>query len=158
VDSEDAERQIELLGRQLMNVTLTLLEAQRTIRGLRKIIDGYGEMFPELRPLADRTMEGVPGTIVPEDVDPPQRPRGAEAVALILQEHPGEWAKISDLVRELREREWLPTSENPANAIRAAAERLVGTDESDIIKNTQGGTVFYSYQPDRAREYDEEPF
>lgn len=73
--------------------------------------------------------------------------------------------RVSEAVAELRKREWLPESDNPANAVRAALERLVANVEEDVFKGNEYGYVTYTYDPDRIRPdagpgygFDEEPF
>jgi hypothetical protein len=131
-------------------------DVQRRISGLGTIIRGYVEMFPELAELVG----GVGESPTSEEA-----PRGAKAVRLVLQETPNEWWLVSALVRELENRGWLPESENPANAVRAALERLIAnSDETDIYKHKRSydGKVEYGYMPDGGVEdpydYDEEPF
>jgi hypothetical protein len=161
-----AEEQVKTIGSQLVVAQMQVETLTRTVAGLRKILDAYVEMFPELLPF----VEGMTQGISPAD-DEDGRPRGAEAVRLILQESPNEWFRVSELVGLLRDRGWLPESENPANAVRTALERLVSSiDESDVVrgKYTTGprsGAVVYKYDPDRDRTektggygFDEEPF
>lgn len=132
--------------------------AERAVRhaaGLNQIIAGYLRMFPELEddPMIEQvtlfTAEGAP--------------RGAEAVRIVLQDSPSEPFLVSELVQALNQRDWLPESANPANAIRTAVERLVKSEDSDIIKGeSNNGSVVYMYAPDRAASRptysDEEPF
>jgi hypothetical protein len=168
----DAEEQIKTLGAQLKEAAKTADEANRTVAGITKILQGYAEMFPELAEDIDEITAGI--TTSGEDGN--LRPRGGEAVRLILQESPGEWFRVSELLPLLRNRGWLPESENPANAVRTALERLVANpNESDVYrgKYTTGpklGAVVYKYDPDRDRNednseeteggygFDEEPF
>jgi len=91
-------------------------------------------------------------------------PKGAEAVRLILQESPNEWFFVSELVQALKARNWLPDSDNPANAVRTTLERLFNTPDSDVKKSRDiNDKVIYSYRPDDAPAEppsynDEEPF
>jgi hypothetical protein len=134
---------------------LTEWEAQRVVveaagrraRGLATIIRGYVEMYPELRTLVG-PMES---TFSVATVDVEDTPRGAEAVRLILQERPDHWWLVSELVYELKERDWLPDSDNPANAVRTALERLLVSETSDVHKRRNvKNKVIYAYLPDEA--------
>lgn len=72
------------------------------------------------------------------------------------------------MVNALRARGWLPESDNPANAVRAALDRLWRSPDADVCKYTYAnGTVRYAYDPDLERTtvpqdpdpgFDEEPF
>jgi hypothetical protein len=131
-------------------------DSARKISAIQKIVAGLLEMFPELAGEFDLETEFKADGV----------PRGAEAVRIVLQESPNEWFYVSALVDELRARGWLPESENPANAVRAALERLIATPGSDVKKGRDGmqNKVAYSYRPDDAPpdpeppRYDEEPF
>ena len=83
------------------------------------------------------------------------------------------WFTISDLTYVLENRGWLPESSNPPNAVRAAVERLVGSDPFVHKSKNDSGTVVYSYHetatsmprkspanqaPAGDSYYDEEPF
>jgi alkylhydroperoxidase family enzyme len=143
-------------------------QAMRIARGMWKIAAGYTEMFPEL---ADEIESQTGITVIGRDEGDgaETRPRGADAVARIMQDRPGEQFAVSELVKRLRDRGWLPESENPANAVRTALERLCSDGASDVRKHryrTVGGSysVSYSYDPDTETEpqsysdYGEEPF
>jgi hypothetical protein len=177
VDVDSAEVDVLRLTAELTLERNALESATRAVSALQKMIAAYYEMFPELHdrlgpsPVDARTL-GVQG-FVP---DLPEPPRGAEAVRMVLQERPGEWLMVTDLVDELRNRGWLPYgSDNPANAVRTALERLLAMDDSDIVKGTrrQRGSpprVIYKYDPDEDRTarspetnetgygYDDDPF
>jgi hypothetical protein len=135
--------------------------ARRHAAAMRKIVAGYLEMFPELRAEVE---EATGRAVSTEDDEESEQPRGAEAVRLILQDSPNAHFSVSELVSILRDRGWLPKSENPANAIRTALERLCADAESDVYKHryrlASGNiTVQYAYEPDRERDdFGEEPF
>lgn len=95
--------------------------------------------------------------LYPEGSSPPEAPRGAEAVPIILQGSPNQWFYVSELVEALKVRGWLPDSDNPANAVRTALERVMSTPSSDVFKTRRNNKVLYSYRPDDA-PYEEEPF
>jgi len=156
MELQEAEAQLRSAATQLEIEQRRAEEATRRVSGLRKVMAGYLEMFPELERLVEDWLSGIS----PLDES---RPRGAEAVRVILQETPNEWHPVSELVATLRDRGWLPDSENPANAVRTALQRLVASEESDIVKGKRpSGQVVYQYDPDRERPsertYDEEPF
>lgn len=122
------------------------------IDALSRIAGGYLELFGELDDLLapnDELRFGVPPSLSDDT------PRGADAVRRILHESMGNYFLVSEIVTELAGRNWLPASDNPANAIRSALERLVATGDSDVRKATKYGKVAYGYDPD---EEDAEPF
>lgn len=160
MEVSEAEFLVRKHAAELAEREHTAQEAAREALALRKIIAGYIDMFSELQNVIDADV----ATFLPAADD--TSPKGAEAVRLILHKSPNEVFYVSDLVTELRGRGWLPESDNPANAVRTALERLVSTPEADVEKiRYTSGKVGYQYAPDRDREpyegppaYDEEPF
>lgn len=155
----EAEMQVRSLATELASQRQIMEDAERKVAGLQKIILGYVEMFPELATL------DINAEVKAAATDTDGRPRGAEAVRSILQDSPGEPFTVSELVGLLRARGWLPESENPANAIRTALERLVAAPDADVYKGKFGSSVAYVYDPDRERPtpgggygYDEESY
>jgi hypothetical protein len=157
MEVHEAKKIIQQLVVELEVLRSAAATATRKAVAVSKIIGGYIEMFPELGPLLDQETLFDPERTTDEDA-----PKGAEAVRLILQDAPDQWFYVSNLVAALREREWLPHSDNPANAVRTALERLINTPDSDVKKGRDSNNkVIYSYRPDDAppRSYpDEEPF
>lgn len=154
---EDARLVVQQLAAELVGLRATAATATRHAAAVSKIISGYVEMFPELGPLVDEEALSDSERTTDEDA-----PKGAEAVRVILQEQPDQWFYVSGLVAALRERDWLPDSDNPANAIRTALERLLNTPDSDVKKGRDSkNRVIYSYRPDDPPPpsyEDEEPF
>ena len=152
MDFDEAKEEVERLGVALVEGRTVALAALRQVHGLQTVIRGYIEMFPDLAEMADGLLTGIP---LGEGV-----PRGADAVRRVLHENPKAHMYVSAIVEELRDRGWLPDSENPANAIRAALERLASNPESDVYKGRLSTNVTYMYDPDRdpAHYYEEEPF
>lgn len=159
----EADQTVRRLCAELATERARAEVAARNAAGLTKIIAGYVEMFPELQSVVD----GDVNLFLLGDDD--ERPRGAEAVRLILQERPNYWWWVTELVDEMRNRGWLPESENPANAVRTALERLIASSDSDVVKGRDSANkVIYSYRPDdppptgrpvpSEPAYDEEPF
>jgi hypothetical protein len=161
MEVEDAELLIRNFAAELTSLRETAADATRKAGAISKIVSGYLEMFPELRSVVDDDL-----LLRYRDQATIESPKGAEAVRLILQASPNQWFWVSELVEALRARGWLPDSDNPANAVRTALERLVSTPDSDVRKGRSGeNKVTYSYRPDDEapepppRDYgDEEPF
>jgi hypothetical protein len=159
MEVEEAELLICRLVGELREQRLLAEKASRQAAALNKIIAGYLEMFPALGSLVDDD------ALLHLEYTDDDAPKGAEAVRIILQESPDQWFYVSRLVQELRERGWLPDSDNPANAVRTALERLINTSDSDVKKGRDSNNrVVYSYRPDDAPPLppagydDEEPF
>lgn len=159
MDASHAEAEVLKLAEQLAEQRQLAESATRKVAGLRTIIRGYVEIFPELEPLVETATAGIP---LGSDT---ATPRGAEAVRLILQAQPNVWFVVSELVQGLGQRGWMPDSDNPANAVRTALERLLSSPNSDIVKERRHQSVVYAYMPDRdtdppvpAYDSDEEPF
>lgn len=152
----EAELFVRRAVKELADQRHLMETATRHASALTKIIAGYVEMFPELQQLVDADVNLL--------LESDDTPKGAEAVRLILQASANEWWLVSELVESLRARGWLPDSENPANAVRAALERLLASPDSDIVKSRRGNSVVYGYRPDDAPPTpappygDEEPF
>lgn len=126
---------------------------------LGKIITAYVDLIPELA----LTVQEVTGQQPPDSAGDSSTPKGAEAVRIVLQENMKTHFYVSEMVEQLRNREWLPESDNPANAVRAALDRLSSDTSSDVHKQRFADrTVTYVYDPDRDPEPpsypDEEPF
>jgi hypothetical protein len=170
LDEEQIKQHALGLARHAVRQEEIAAMAQRNAVAARAIVSGYVEMYPDLRPQVERIFGGELAALerlVAATEAEKVRPRGAEAVSLILQEKPGEQFAVSELVKGLRDRGWLPESENPANAVRTALERLVADSTADVRKHryrTGRGTysVSYSYDPDTEGEdysdFGEEPF
>jgi hypothetical protein len=134
--------------------------AAATIESSQLIIQGVLKRFPELA-----VEEGESGELwEPESTD---RPRGSEAVLSILLVAEDQWFSVLEVVEALAERSLLPASDNPANAVRTALERLKGTPSSHVHKGRRNsGTVVYRYSEQEGGTppepqgygYSEEPF
>lgn len=159
MDVNAAMVEVERLSKELIDQRRIADTANRAAAGLTTILRGYGQMFPELETVLDAAGVSADEPVAGEDDG---TPRGAEAVRRILHATPTRWWLVSELVAALNERGWLPASDNPANAIRTAVERLVNTSDSDVLKGRKDGKVAYAYMPDQAAPgYDfsgEEPF
>ena len=153
MDEAMAKAMVSEFGAELVRQRAVAESATRQATGLIQIVSGFIEMFPGLvdgldEPVAielslrghSRAME-VFG--LEEDT-----PTVGEAVRRLLQSHPGTTYFVSELVQYLRERGWLPESDNPASAVRAALERLVNIKANDVNKATVNGKVAYYYDPD----------
>jgi hypothetical protein len=167
MDRAAAEVEVRRLASEWVAQVRAALEAGRQANGLQKILSGYCEMFPDLAAVAEEVSGAPIPSFTDDDAPAPGVPRGAEAVRIVLQEMPKVHWYVSEMVENLRDRGWLPDSDNPANAVRAALDRLASSDESDVYKvHYTDRTVRYVYDPDRERGStpneppygDEEPF
>ncbi|MEY2588816.1 MAG: hypothetical protein QOJ67_800 [Acidimicrobiaceae bacterium] len=146
MDVDEAELLVKKHVADLISARLTAQTATKRATALEKVVAGYVELFPELKPLATEAQVEL---FLRLDQDDDHTPKGAEAVRRLMQERPNFWWYISELVTALRERDWLPESDNPANAVRTACERLLNSDDSDLHKGrSYAGKVAYSYRPD----------
>lgn len=142
----------ELLD-ELREAQETREDAERRIVGLRKLIEGYIELYPLTESLVRD------GDLEEDEFAEGDRPRGMEAAHRVLLEHAGNWYTVQAILDLLDRRGWAPHSSNPKNAVRAALERLV---EGGVIEKSRGertGNVVYSSPAPPADEFgDEEPF
>jgi hypothetical protein len=153
MDIEEARELLRRSENDRAEARTQVMNAQATLDSSRLIIQGILRRYPDL---ADEEI-----TLDVAWADEPDKPRGAEAVLQILQVDENQWFSVKGLVRELEDRGWLPDSPNPANAVRAALERLVGTHASGVKKARDNeDVVVYSYEepPKRGYGFDEEPF
>jgi hypothetical protein len=170
MELEEARDLLVRLRQDYLEALKAVQEGQATIESTRLILQGLLRRFPDLdtelgddAPNISEIPEGGidigPGTV-------------AQGVRTILQENSGEWYRVSEMVNSLRGRGWLPQSENPANAVRTALERLAASEDSDVQKGRmkRDNAVGYVYDPDYNPEpppntslgsgygFDEEPF
>ncbi len=118
--------------------------AARHIAGEAKIVEGYFELYPgfadEFEFDRSAALETASAT----------SPSGAEITREILQSTPGEAWAVSEILNNMRSRGITLDSDNPANVVRAALERLVKAEDSDVHKSTDAqDRVIYWYDPDR---------
>lgn len=147
---EEVVEHILSVAEQLKEQRAIYQEAARKSAGLAKVLEGYVDVYPEIAQLIEDAAEGLP--VVLPDYLMPVTPKGSDAVGRVLMENPGYKFYVSEVVDALRARGWMPESDNPANAVRAALERLVGSPDSDVQKyRTQEGKVIYFYDPDLDR-------
>jgi hypothetical protein len=125
---------------------------QATVESAQLIIQGILKRFPDLA-VEEREWEELWEAQT-------ERPRGAQAVLSVLQVDENQWYTVVKMVDVLAERGWLPPeSENPANAVRTALERLVAAKDGNVEKSrTTSGTVIYRYHEPEEPSYDDEPF
>ena len=135
-------------------------QGEATIEGMALVIQGVLRLYPDLES-GEEFEWGDPETI---DGEEDERPRGADAVRTILTDMADQWMTIDRVVEELDRRDWLPQSDNPSNAVRAALERARSQSEGRIEKARLKDSrhVVYRYAtpvPSGGDHYyDEEPF
>jgi hypothetical protein len=75
-----------------------------------------------------------------------------------MKDAPLVWYTIPEMVDALEERGWLPQSDNPANAVRAALTRAVAQGVWGVQRGRQRGSdglLVFRYNPEKDKE---EPF
>ena len=148
----EAEQAIRGLVQELRQARDTLEQAQRSVVGLRKLIDGYVELFPLLE------------SVVVEEgglEDDDGHPRGMDAAFQVLGGQTGTYMSVHGIVQQMERLGWMPNSSNPANAVRTALERLHASELIEKAKTTAGTVVYRKPVPPSAGGYDdfgEEPF
>ena len=148
MEYSEVEASVRKLARDRHEQSVLAASASHKAAALAKILAAYVEMFPELEEVATEVSgDELPGAVAADDP-----PRGAEAVRIVLQDDTKVTYLVSEMVDALRNRGWLPDSTNPANAVRAALDRLASDDDSDVHKVRYGDrTVRYVYDPDKDR-------
>lgn len=123
--------------------------SNEVFKGTTLIIRGVLQMFPELE-TGDEFEWGDP--LAPFQG---RALTGAEAVRAVMVSEPMQWMTVRAVLQRLEEQGWLPQSDNPPNAIRAALERaLAQGDGIEKGKSEKAGAVVYRYNP----SLQEEPF
>jgi hypothetical protein len=147
MDRDEARRLLLDARREQAEAERIVQEQRARMNGMRSIVSGVLQMFPDLEDEAVGDNETAEITPLPED-----RPRGAEAVRAVLMDTPGKWFSVPMVVHALDHRGWLPESDAPSNAVRTALERLIAT-EAELFRKDRGektGKVVYAYKPPSA--------
>jgi hypothetical protein len=144
MDYEEARMLRDELMKDVREAQKLTRESVDRAQGGIQMIEGLLRMFPGLNhePFRDDSPEQL---LDPGD-DPP---RGQHAVKRIMVETPGRWWTVTGFVKEMQLRGWISEDEKPSNAVRMAAERVVGSDPSKYHKDKgkKTGTTTYSYRP-----------
>lgn len=145
MDRNEAVGIINSTGAEMRSVAEQIADLGERMHALSQIIYALFRLFPDLAesPEAKRISE-----VLQQVTDLPfvrERPKGAEAVRQILSENEDRWFTVAEVEAELSRRGWLPHSENPRAAVRAALDRAIASRE-DIryqkSRNDEGGTVY----------------
>jgi len=114
--------------------------AEGRIQGMTEAIRGLIKAFPDLAEEVDD---------VEVEVQVLGRPKGSDAVRQILVSQPNTAFSVNEMVQALNIRGWLPLSENPANAVRVALERVIAADDNMFFKSRgdENNPVRYYFQP-----------
>jgi hypothetical protein len=102
---------------ELTEATEAVERERVRVESMTSIVGGILKLFPDL---------AVEAGIAP---DPGPRPEGQEAVIRILKEFPGQQFTVLGMVDALAERDWLPMSQSPGNAVRTALARAEAAEE-----------------------------
>jgi hypothetical protein len=130
--------------------------AKATAESATLIIQGLIRRYPELR-------EQATVADLEWEVTVSEGPTTAEAVLQILQVNEGQLYTVREMVNALGALDRLPQSENPANAVRTALERLRKQNLGVSKRYDRDGVIAYAFdEPEPASGggygFDEEPF
>ena len=123
----------------LATLTEELTAVERRAGSLRKLIEGYTELFPDLiEDVEDR----------PAPTDRSDRPRGMDAVMRVFKDAQGKWFTVRLMTMELQRRGWEPDSDDPESAVRTTLARAYSLDPERIHKGRgqKTGQVTYAYR------------
>jgi hypothetical protein len=146
----DMDEARDLLSRALKDqreARAAQADAEATVESSRLIIQGVLRRYPALAEdaRAEAAAEGWDSGEV--------APRGAEAVLRVLQVNENKTYSVPDMVQALNDRGWLPDSDDPANAVRTAMERLRTANTPGVKKFRKEGTVLYRFnEPEPSTE------
>lgn len=141
MERTEAERTLATLRDE---VTAT----ERRLGALRKLVEGYLELFPDLADSAAASAAAA------AESQPDGRPKGQEAIRRVLMESPGKWFTVPYMLEELRRRDWLPDTDEPGNAIRASLTRVVADPVFQKSRGAKTGAVTFAYKPAAAGSVD----
>jgi len=138
------DRLLELLGELQDEAT----ELEQRLSGVRKLITGYTEVYPELAAEV-RIGTGTSGLgDTAEDAPGEQIPKGQEAVKQVLYGSEGEWFTVTRMANELRRRGWLGDASGAGGAVRAALRRAQEADPRIFRdRGAKTGALTYSFRP-----------
>lgn len=128
--SKDFDRTVEMLMRQrsLVDNTIDLVRAVQGLENVSISISFNQHASPEewetVQKAMDRHTERARQLTLDDEEDPDANPGGAAGALKIFEEHPGEQISPQELANLMLADGWRTTSDNPARAARAAANRL----------------------------------
>lgn len=145
----DLEQAIDLalaLAQEMSEAAQVAKEAGERAAGASAALAGLRRMFPDLD---EMLAEAAAEVINEREQERLEAPRGQEAVRQILIETPGVWYSVPLLVQAMQNRHWIAADETPRNAVRVAAERVVGADPERFSKerDPNTGVTVYGYWP-----------
>jgi hypothetical protein len=137
MDEFEVREIFRTLRRELAEAEATLAAAEHRVAALETLVSGYVDLFPALASIE---------AAAPDEVT---RPRGQEAVLRIMQlpEFKGRYWTVTAMTDALRERDWLPHSNTPANAVRTSLDRLA-EKEPQVHKGPGSHGVVWYWQGD----------
>jgi hypothetical protein len=151
VDRIEATRILEEAVQARQQAREAVRQGKMTADGMTLVIKGILRLFPDLES-GDEFEWGH------SEEEAVEHPRGAEAVRAVMKSSPMVWYTIPEMVDALAERDWLPQSDSPANAVRGALTRAATQAAWGVQKGRQkgpDGLVVFRYNPEKDLE---EPF
>jgi hypothetical protein len=127
---------IDEARRAVNDLCKEMVATEKRLTTLRRLLAGYLELFPDLV-AKDPDLSGESA-----------RPKGQEAVLRVLMDSPRTWFTVAGVVKELAQRGWSPSSDDPENPVRTSLTR-VEAGNPDIRKgqDKDSGAVAYGYWP-----------
>jgi hypothetical protein len=157
MELEEARELMLQCERDRTDARMQMQTAQAKSESATLIIQGVLRRFPQLR-------EEASAADLDWEIRVSEGPSTADAVLQILQVDEGQMFTVREMVAALDERGWLPQSDNPANAVRTALERLRAQDKG-VQKGYSNNVIAYYFEeppPPKASSggygFDEEPF
>ncbi len=144
MDKDDGRRILRSSRQEQLEIADQIQLLVTRMEGLRSIIEGITKIFPDLD--AEDMASEYQRLMAEADEE---KPKGANAARTLLVDTPGKWFSVDMVVHDLDMRGWLPESENPPNAVRAALERLIAAEPANFHKDRgeKTGKVVYAYKP-----------
>lgn len=151
MDREQATQMVQSLRDERSTVATQVEELRRRLSGLDKVIDGIEELFPDLivdSRDSDSAAHSTDATLVvgstPKGDVQKAKPQGQKAVLQVLMDRAPEWMTVEDLTADLEQRNWLPDSERPVEAVRTSTFRLKKSDPR-VVRERQGRSYAYRF-------------
>jgi hypothetical protein len=145
MNRSEARRVLGELQKEFNGAEALVDQGLKRMRALTKVIQGYHELYPDLRAEIEQQAERGAEPLSPEPSEAGEPPRGQDAVLRVLTDFPNKPFGVARVCEELHRRGWLPKSAHPDAAVRMALERLVNTDPEVHKIKRDNGSVRYGY-------------
>ena len=138
MDRQEAQRNHRYWTRQLDSVRSQIADLSRQEAALLKLIEGIGELFPNLAiSTGDKEI-----SVEAEYTTTQGTPRGREAISRVLAANPSTFMTVSEIVEAQAARKWVEPSRRVEDAVRTTLGRM---RQAGKVRRRKRGNA-YAYQ------------